>query len=112
PVVAAFPGQGSQRLGAIDAVSRIPPGGRAIAGIEGDRSLRRLERDRDGVASDPESLHLVLYGAGVAWAEALLGPVVVRGRALAACPPGAMLAVQLPEDEARRVADAHGLVVA
>jgi enediyne polyketide synthase len=148
----AFPGQGSQRAGALDAVARLPAGARALASIEvhlrvalgSTAPLREWEARAAEGDGDPLAVHVLLFAAGVAWAEALsaaglpchgavghsiggfaaavaagaLSPsdaasaVVARGTALAACPPGAMLAVRASEREAAEIATEHGLWVA
>ena len=139
-----FPGQGSQRPGAVDSVRRFPAGSRAVAAVEAEvlRDDPRPLRHRDG--TDPVDLHATLFAVAVGWIEVLrdagvpvagtlghslgayaalvaarrwswaeaLPAVVARGRALAACPVGGMLAVRLPLAEARDLAAAHGLVVA
>jgi acyl transferase domain-containing protein/NAD(P)H-dependent flavin oxidoreductase YrpB (nitropropane dioxygenase family)/acyl carrier protein len=56
--------------------------------------------------------YAALAAAGAAEAHALLGPVLARGRALQDCPPAGMVAVQLPEAEARALAQRHGLSLA
>lgn len=74
-----FPGQGSQRLGAIDSLSRLPQGARALAELEallsehsGDRrTLRQRERRHDVASDDPQDLHATLFALGLGWARVL-----------------------------------------
>src|SRR5690606_25700196 len=53
-----------------------------------------------------------LWAAGRLGADDALELARIRGEALAACPEGALLAVELPEGEARALAEVHGLSLA
>jgi acyl transferase domain-containing protein/NAD(P)H-dependent flavin oxidoreductase YrpB (nitropropane dioxygenase family)/acyl carrier protein len=65
-----------------------------------------------GVLGHSLGAYAALAAAGAAEPLALLGPVLARGQALAECPPAGMVAVQLPEAEARALAQRHGLALA
>jgi acyl transferase domain-containing protein/NAD(P)H-dependent flavin oxidoreductase YrpB (nitropropane dioxygenase family) len=130
PVVGLAPGQGAQRVGAWDRLCRFPAAAAALASWHDRRDLERGddgEARRDTVTLH-RTLPLltagwaaVLRDAGVPLAATLghslgeigaliaagrvaLGPALqlaeLRGQALADCPGGSMIAVDLPADEA------------
>jgi acyl transferase domain-containing protein/acyl carrier protein len=135
PAVWVYPGQGSPRDGALDALHAMEPSARAYA------ALGITDVD---TSADPAAQHALLVTAGIGWSavlrEAGLGCAGVvghsvgelaalvgagrlepasalalaqaRGRGLMACPPGQMLAVALDEDGARALAQESGLHVA
>ncbi|MCB9685774.1 MAG: SDR family NAD(P)-dependent oxidoreductase [Alphaproteobacteria bacterium] len=140
PVVLLFPGQGAPTEGAWAAARRIPAAARVLWRLaERLGDPERLEEAAE--RGDPEAVHAVIYAVGVAVAaaldlrpaevighslgglgaavaagawtdEQLLPAVQARGRALAACEPGAMAAVRLSEAAAQEFAASRGLWVA
>ncbi|NCG21353.1 MAG: SDR family oxidoreductase, partial [Rhodobacterales bacterium] len=134
PVVALVPGQGAQRIEAQEAPGWHPSGAAALADypVPNTQSSEPIDVHRSMV---PIAIawSSVLQTARVPLAAALghslgeIGALVMagrltpsnairlaeaRGQALQSCPVGAMLAVSLPENEARQAAENHHLTLA
>ncbi len=142
PVVLLAPGQGSQKPGSVASVRRWPAGAGVLSRIESHlgHDLDRLEAEGAATRALHPLLFgvstawaAVAHAAGLPVAGALghslgeyaalaatdaLSPeqgldlVQARGQALASCARGSMLAVDLPQDEARLLAQQSGLALA